>query len=235
MKKRVLIFIALAACAIVAVFILGPRRIAVALKQRASGYKTVEERLDRFGPAARARLQVRFDRAGVDYPPADLVMVGLKKERRLELWAKGVCVAEYPILGASGKMGPKLKEGDCQVPEGLYLIECLNPNSLFHLSLRLDYPNAYDWEKARLDGRSDPGSDIMIHGSTASIGCLAMGDQAAEDLFVLAADTGLEKISVLLSPLDMRVHGVPSPPRGAPEWVPELYGTIFEALAELEE
>ena len=53
-----------------------------------------------------------------------------------------ICV--YPVLGASGVLGPKLKEGDRQVPEGVYRVPELNPNSDFHLSLRLDYPNEFD-------------------------------------------------------------------------------------------
>ena len=84
-----------------------------------------------------------------------------------------------PILAASGVSGPK-REGDKQVPEGFYRIELLNPNSRYHLSLRVNYPNADDLERARQDGRalSTLGGDIMIHGGSASIGCLALGDPA---------------------------------------------------------
>lgn len=229
MKKRIVIPGLLAVCAVAAVIALGPRKVYTAVVQRMRGMKTVGEVLETYGPAARERLAAPFHDAGVDYPPSSVVLIGLKRERRLELWAGEPLrhVTDYPILGASGTPGPKLREGDGQVPEGLYRIECLNPNSLFHLSLRLDYPNAFDRVKAKIDGRRDPGSDIMIHGGTASVGCLAMGDEAAEDLFVLAADTGIEKISVILSPLDMRVHGVPAECDG---WIPELYRLIYEEM-----
>ena len=70
---------------------------------------------------------------------------------------------EYPILAASGVLGPKLREGDKQVPEGIYGAEALNPNSKFHLSIRLNYPNTFDRRMAQSDGRTQLGGDIMIH------------------------------------------------------------------------
>ncbi len=73
----------------------------------------------------------------------------------------------------------------------------MNPNSAYHLALRLNYPNAYDRELARHERRTNLGGDIMIHGSNLSVGCLAMGDMAAEDLFGMAADTGINNIEVI--------------------------------------
>ena len=171
--------------------------------------KTVEDRLKEFGPSARQKLAADFTRIGVPYPPKQIVLVGLKEEDQLEVWvsdgnSKPKHLKTYPILAASGTLGPKLREGDFQVPEGVYGIESLNPNSAFHLALRVDYPNAFDRENARIEGRTSPGSDIMIHGSSVSVGCLAMGDPAIEELFVLAAETGLENIKVILSPVDFR-------------------------------
>src|SRR5262249_22886762 len=141
--------------------------------------------------------------------PHGLVLVGLKEERQLEVYASSSAgpyqfIRSYPILAASGTLGPKLKEGDRQVPEGIYAIEALNPNSRFHLSLRVGYPNTFDREQARNEGRANLGGDIMIHGKAVSIGCLAVGDVAAEDLFVLAADVGLTNITVILAPVDFR-------------------------------
>src|SRR5579862_2379164 len=79
--------------------------------------KTVEDRLQQCGPAARARLKPYFDAKNVPYPPARLTLVGLKQERVLEIYAAGTnqnpqFIRAYPILGASGGPGPKLKEGD---------------------------------------------------------------------------------------------------------------------------
>ena len=79
-------------------------------------------------------------------------------------------------------LGPKLREGDRQVPEGVYTIANMNPNSISHLSLALSYPNDFDRARAAEDGRADNtlGGSIMIHGGSGSIGCMAVGDEAAE-------------------------------------------------------
>ncbi|WP_417513071.1 L,D-transpeptidase family protein [Minwuia sp.] len=198
--------------------------------------RSLDDVLSIYGPEARRRLRGLFARHGAVYPPASVTLIGLKQEKRLELWVPGrdgqpVLIASDPILAASGGPGPKLKEGDRQVPEGLYRITYLNPNSRFHLSLRVNYPNAADRARADAEGREDPGGDIMIHGEGGSIGCLSMSDAVAEDLFVLAADTGIANIRVILSPLDMRRLGIPAAPSGAPPWTGELYHTIAAALA----
>ncbi len=199
---------------------------------------TVEERIALFGPAARVRMQPYFAAAGVAYPPTRVVLVGLKAERRLELYAAGPDGAlrflrSYPVLAASGVLGPKLREGDQQVPEGLYRIDSLNPNSQFHLSLRIGYPNADDRRRAAEDGRSDLGGAIMIHGSSVSVGCLALGDPASEELFVLAAEVGLPNIRVILSPIDFRRSQLSPGYTPALPWVPVLYDEIRAALSAL--
>jgi hypothetical protein len=71
----------------------------------------------------------------------------------------------------------------------------------------------------------------MIHGNAVSIGCLAMGDEAAEDLFVLAALTGLTNIEVILSPRDFRSADPREIPVGAPQWTAERYASIQGAMA----
>jgi hypothetical protein len=199
---------------------------------------TIASRLARHGAAARARLVPRFQRAGVAYPPRAVTLVGLKRERVLQVYAGPradalVHVADHPILAASGGPGPKLREGDAQVPEGLYRIESLNPNSQFHLSLRVNYPNAFDRRRGAEDGRRRLGGDIMIHGNAVSIGCLAMGDEVAEDLFVLAADTGLAGIAMILAPWDLRRHPSPAGDVPLPAWAPGLYASIGDALRRL--
>jgi hypothetical protein len=182
--------------------------------RRANGTKTVEDRLAEHGGAARRRLQDEFQRIDMPYPPKRLCLVGLKQERILEVWVAGAeggfrHLLSYPILAASGTLGPKLAEGDQQVPEGIYKLESLNPNSLYHLSLRINYPNGFDRKKGAIDGRKHLGSDIMIHGKAVSAGCLAMGDRAIEELFVMSADLGIEAITVLLSPVDFRKRQLP--------------------------
>jgi murein L,D-transpeptidase YafK len=142
-------------------------------------------------------------------------------------------IRAYPVRAASGVAGPKLREGDRQVPEGIYKIELLNPNSSYHLSLRVGYPNDFDRAQARKENRTKLGGDIMIHGAAVSIGCLAMGDETAEDLFVLAADTGIEHIKVIFSPVDFRAgKSVPKDVK-LPDWTPTLYAEIRTNLVKL--
>lgn len=138
-------------------------------------------------------------------------------------------VVVYAVLGQSGGLGPKLAEGDKQVPEGVYEAEYLNANSRFHLSIRLNYPNAFDREMAQRDGRTTLGSDIMIHGTDSSIGCLAVGNQAAEDLFVLAGHVRGSRVRVLISPTDFRTPSAQEPSTSVP-WSAALYGVLRDEL-----
>ena len=232
----------LATCAVAAalavVALPGLRSRGLSYVTRGAAVHTVESRLAQYGPVARARWAPRFAAAGVGYPPTDVVLVGLKDESRLQVYAGDApdaprFIAEFPVLGASGRLGPKLREGDLQVPEGRYGIESLNPNSRFHLSLRVNYPNEFDRATGAADGRTRLGGDIMIHGGTASVGCLAMGDEVAEDLFVLAADVGVERVRVLLCPVDFRVRAMPQAGGPAPVWVAGLYDELRAALAAL--
>jgi hypothetical protein len=202
------------------------------------GRKTVADRLKEFGTVVHSRLAPTFTEAGIKYPPKKIILVGLKQEKLLEIWASDGAggfkyLKTYPILAASGTIGPKLAEGDQQVPEGIYEIESLNPNSAFHLSLRVKYPNSFDRVKARDDHREELGSDIMIHGSSVSAGCLAIGDQAIEELFVLAAETGIENIKLLLSPVDFRSRDLPAQLPDMPAWTSELYTNIRSELTNL--
>ena len=211
-------------------------KAAVASKGR--GRKTVKSRLREYAAAVHERLRPGFEGAGVSYPPAAVLLLGLKQERVLEVYArdeKGALafVCRYPVLGASGSAGPKLAEGDQQVPEGIYSIDELNPNSRHHLSLRVGYPNDFDRARGREEGRKDLGGDIMIHGGASSVGCLAVGDEAAEELFVLAADCGLANTRLILSPVDFRKRELPLSCWSLPGWTEDLYAELRKELAEL--
>jgi len=202
------------------------------------GDQAIADRVAQYGPAARARLAPFFAAAGIAYPPQRFVLVGFKGEWELDLLASGsgrdlTFIRSYRIQGMSGTLGPKLREGDGQVPEGIYTIVYLNPNSIAHLSLALSYPNDYDRARAAEDGRDMLGGDIMIHGGFMSSGCLAIGDQAAEDLFVLAADSSWRDAVVVVSPVDFRRHALPVSDRVQPPWVEDLYARLRDELAEL--
>jgi murein L,D-transpeptidase YafK len=114
----------------------------------------------------------------------------VKETSELELWMareqrnlgeEWVHLHTWPICRWSGELGPKLKEGDGQSPEGFYMVtrRALNPNSSYHLSFNLGFPNAYD----RSHGRT--GSFLMVHGDCLSIGCYAMTDHGIEDIYGL--------------------------------------------------
>lgn len=238
MKRIHILLIVLIAVALAAIFRRRIQNVCAPLVQRILGRATVADRVEQFGPQSRGRLRSFFDAKDVPYPPHRVVLVGLKSEKTLEMYAPDDSgefrfIRSYPILAASGKMGPKLHEGDLQVPEGLYEVESLNPNSMFHLALRLNYPNSFDRQQARRDGRSNLGGDIMIHGSSVSIGCLAMGDEAIEDIFILAADTGIKNISVILAPVDFRVPGSSVDQKDLPPWIDTLYDAIRSELERL--
>lgn len=200
--------------------------------------RTVEEVREILGPPVEKRLRPLFAQAGVSYPPERLTLLALKEEKRLEIFAGRheepmKLVTSYPILAASGSAGPKLKEGDKQVPEGFYRIELLNPNSSYHLSLRVNYPNPDDLARAKEEGRdlANLGGDIMIHGGTGSSGCLAMGDPAIEEIFILVAQTGLDRTELVIAPWDFRTVTNREIPASAPAWTGALHERLQKDLA----
>lgn len=227
-KRKVFGFVALgAALVFVGVLYVWGRSLWYPYYVKLQGGRTVAEVVD----AARERraeavLETSWDR---------LVLIGVKEERVLEVWAlsEGESprkIREYSFTGYSGKLGPKLREGDRQIPEGIYRVEYLNPNSSFYLSMKLDYPNEFDRKKGRADGRDRLGYDIFIHGKSATIGCIPIGDEGIEDLFILVAEAGVENVEVILSPYDMR-EGTRTLAVEEIDWEEELYSQVGGAMA----
>ncbi len=112
-----------------------------------------------------------------------------KAESELEIWkqrenGRYYHFKTYPICDWSGKLGPKINEGDRQTPEGFYVVsgDQLNPRSQYYLAFNIGFPNAYD----RAHGRT--GGDIMVHGDCKSRGCFAMTDGLVEEIYVLARE-----------------------------------------------
>src|SRR5215472_12346431 len=143
--------------------------------------------------AARQRvatpLRAMFAAKGLAYPPRAVYVRVFKSEAQLEMWSEAgdgryALVKTYDVCASSGRLGPKRTEGDDQVPEGLYEVRFFNPKSRFHLSLGLDYPNASD----RVLGTAPLGGDIMIHGGCRTIGCIPIGDDAIDEMYVAASD-----------------------------------------------
>lgn len=210
---------------------------AVALAAKSFARRTVAEVIEHYGPEADAAWRRRAADADLSWPLATVTLVFLKEEKTLEIWghdAKGgmARLVTYPVLGASGGPGPKLREGDKQVPEGVYGVEGLNPNSRFHLSIKIDYPNTADQRQAYIDGRDKLGGDIFIHGGSASAGCIAIGNSAIEELFVLVAGLDLAGIKVLLCPNDLR--SAPPVTPNPPLWLRDRYDQLHRELMQLE-
>jgi murein L,D-transpeptidase YafK len=118
-----------------------------------------------------------------------ILMRSYKKESEIEVWKRKpdgqyALLKTYPMCRWSGQLGPKIKEGDRQAPEGFYDVTpaAMNPNSSLFLSFNLGYPNAYD----RQHGRT--GSHLMVHGSCSSQGCFAMTDEAISEVYAVARE-----------------------------------------------
>ncbi|MCG7550443.1 MULTISPECIES: L,D-transpeptidase family protein [Pseudoalteromonas] len=199
------------------------------------GKRTTADVVDLYGKTSKDRLLPFFRAADVQFPPEKVTLLAIKDSNLLELWAENgevqTFIRSYPVLAASGVLGPKLREGDKQVPEGIYQLEYLNPNSAFHLSMKLNYPNDFDLKHAKEEGRTEPGTNIFIHGKAFSIGCLAMGDEVAEELFVLTTLVGKANVNVAIAPSDPRMNDISKLATDKPQWVKTLYldiSTYFE-------
>jgi murein L,D-transpeptidase YafK len=141
-----------------------------------------------------AHLPDRLTAAGLNLG-APIFMRVFKREFELELWIRRgdrfERFATYPVCNWSGRLGPKLREGDRQAPEGFYTVDAkaLNPRSRWHRSFNLGFPNAFD----RAHGRT--GSLLMVHGGCSSVGCFAMTDAVIDEIWqiVTAALAGGQK------------------------------------------
>lgn len=130
-----------------------------------------------------------------------------KEESELEIWkqrddGRFYHFKTYPICNWSGDLGPKIKRGDKQAPEGFYRVtrHQMNPNSNYHLAFNLGYPNAFD----RAHGRT--GEFLMVHGDCKSAGCYAMTDGLMEEIYALAREAfegGQEAFEVHAFPFRM--------------------------------
>lgn len=138
---------------------------------------------------------------GSDRPPIDLVLID-KSQRRLSLMSAGNALRTYRVALGRDPDGPKVQQGDNRTPEGRYLIDSRNPNSAFHRSLHISYPNPGDRARARAMGVS-PGGDIMIHGMGNGLGwvtwlhrrlfdwtagCVAVTNAEIEEIWTLVPD-----------------------------------------------
>lgn len=150
---------------------------------------------------------------GLQENKLNVLFVAFKDLEALQLFAKNnsderyKLIKTFPICKRSGILGPKKAEGDKQVPEGFYHINRFNPQSIFHLSLGLNYPNELD------KSLGYTGSDIFIHGACETVGCLPMTDDLIKEIYLYALtakNAGQENIPVYIFPFEMTEDNINS-------------------------
>lgn len=136
-------------------------------------------------------LKKEFAKKGLTYPAKYIFVRSFKLDSEMEIWVKNAAsdsfrlFKSYRVCTLSGKMGPKRKEGDRQVPEGFYYINDFNPNSNYHLSLGINYPNFSD---RILSDPKSPGGEIYIHGNCITVGCIPLTDEFIDEVYILAVN-----------------------------------------------
>jgi murein L,D-transpeptidase YafK len=136
-------------------------------------------------------LKKEFEKKGLTYPAKYMFIRSFKLDSEMEIWVKNSAsdtfrlFKSYRVCTLSGKMGPKRKEGDRQVPEGFYYINDFNPNSNYHLSLGINYPNFSD---RILSDSKNPGGEIYIHGNCITVGCIPLTDEFIDEVYILAVN-----------------------------------------------
>lgn len=212
------------------------RSIYIPLLNKVKSKETVETIVEKIGASATRRLEANLSKAEFKELPEEIVLVAFKEEQILEVYGiknhQIKFLKEYPFTAYSGKLGPKLKEGDQQIPEGIYYVEYLNPNSSYYLSIKVSYPNEFDREKSNLSSVAKMGGDIFIHGKAATVGCIPVGDEAIEEVFLLAQNALHKVVKIIISPRDFRVNHV-FPKIEAIDWEEELYGIIEQELSAI--
>jgi murein L,D-transpeptidase YafK len=157
-------------------------------------------------------LQKQFKAKKLEWPAKYIYIRSFKYDSQLEVWVKNEIKDQfqlfktYKVCALAGTLGPKRMEGDYQVPEGFYQINVFNPKSNYYLSLGLNYPNISD--KVLSDSQR-PGSEIYIHGSCVTVGCIPIRDEQIDELYILAAhakDQGQDFIPVHIFPVRFNVE-----------------------------
>ncbi len=157
-------------------------------------------------------LQKQFEAKKLIWPARYMYIRSFKYDSQLEVWVKNELsepfklFKTYKVCALAGSLGPKRMQGDYQVPEGFYYINEFNPRSNYYLSLGLNYPNASD---KILSDSLKPGSEIYIHGSCVTVGCIPITDQQIDELYILAAhakDQGQDFIPVHIFPIRYNVE-----------------------------
>jgi murein L,D-transpeptidase YafK len=164
-----------------------------------------------------------MDRLDMDRS-APILIRTYKEESALEVWKENrtgtfALLKTYPICKFSGKLGPKIAEGDRQAPEGFYEVtrDQMNPLSREYLAFNVGFPNAFDRSMHRT------GSSVMVHGGCASIGCYAMTDYEMSEIYALLDEAfkgGQDKVQLQALPFHMTEQNLArhALDRNAPFW-----------------
>ena len=197
--------------------------------------QTIESVVEKYISKVKASLKKDFKKNNLSLDDFEMGILAFKKEQLLEIYVRKnetenwKLLKKYNFTAFSGEIGPKLNNGDNQIPEGIYQMEYLNPNSRFHLSIKVSYPNSFDLEKAKLDKRTDLGGDIMIHGKSATIDCIPVDDKNIEEIFILATKAKNKKFPIIIAPHDFRTNKT-FPEIVGISWDNELYKKISDEL-----
>lgn len=214
--RRIALALLIVLAAAVLLYVFG-RSLWHPLVVRLAGEASVEDRL--------AEIVLRQpDLAHVAF--RDVAIVAYKQPGVVLLFNDGRLWESYPTTATSGGPGPKTRAGDRQIPEGVYTAEALNPNSSFHLSVRVSYPNAEDRARSAGLGVTDLGGDIYLHGKASSIGCLAIGDRAIERLFYAVAKSGFARVPIIIAPQEAYDDALRRSPHAA------TYDRVYAAIRD---
>jgi len=192
--------------------LLAPAAIAAAITLAGCGGEPVDSNRHLQPLSERVLAELKAKKMEKESP---ILMRIFKEESELEIWKQNdsgrfALLRTYPICRWSGELGPKIKTGDRQAPEGIYTITpgLMNPNSSYYLAINTGFPNAYD----RANGRT--GAFLMIHGDCSSAGCYAMTDEQIAEIYALAreaffggqASFQLQAYPFRMTPLNMARH-----------------------------
>ena len=185
------------------IFILG---VYTVKSQSTASFKTSQLKISRVKKAYDTKwpsLEKELKVKKIDPASFDVFIRVFKSEAELELWVKNkndasfILLKKIAVCATSGSLGPKRREGDGQVPEGIYEVSMFNPLSDYHLALKVSYPNASD----RILAKGPTGGDIMIHGNCVTIGCIPLQNEPVEDVFILCIEARNRK-----SPIRVEIY-----------------------------
>jgi murein L,D-transpeptidase YafK len=191
--------------------------LAMAFMLQQASFKETQQKNSRVKTAYQEKeaiVKKYFSDQKFSFEKFQLFIRAFKKEQILEVWIKEFGKDQFSLLhtydfcSSSGVLGPKRKEGDLQIPEGVYHINHFNPVSNFYLSLGVNYPNESD---KILSDKRKPGGLIYIHGNCVTVGCIPITDEKIKELYVLAVEAknnGQTKIPVHIFPAKLDAGAV---------------------------